>query len=122
MSQEMFDLTWHPDIENLADYQSKHHVGSHHVKVRPYYLHMKNSPIEIQRALRPCTLKGCVGTLKGGYVHNVPLPRVPQVQSASHMTGTCYSQVPRVPTWSNLTRSLEGLGRIILPFSPVWLV
>ena len=30
--------------------------------------------------------KPCVGTLKDGYVRNVPLPRVPQRQSASHMT------------------------------------
>ena len=152
VSQEMFDLTWHPGIENLADYQSKHHVGSHHVKVRPYYIHMDNSPRVLPRALRPSTLKGCVGTLEGGYVRNVPLPRVPRiqtqvdvrmranthsdpsrciqvpiprvprVQSASHMTGTCYSHVPRVPTWSDLTRLLAGLGRCILPFSPVWLV
>jgi hypothetical protein len=152
VSQEMFDLTWHPGIENLADYQSKHHLGSHHVKVRPFYLHKDNSPRVLPRALRPSTLKGCVGTLEGGYVRNLPLPRVPQiqtqldvrmrasthsdpsrciqvpiprvprVQSASHMTGTCYSHVPRVPTWSNLIRSLAGLGRCILPFSPVWLV
>ncbi len=118
VSQEMY-LTWHPGIENLFDYQSKHHVGSHHVRVRSYYLHMNNSPRELQRALRPSALKGCVGTLEGGYVHNVPLPRVSLVQSASHMTDTCYSQVPRVPTWSNLTRSLAGLGRSILTFSPV---
>ena len=63
-----------------------------------------------------------VGTLEGGYVRNIPLPRVPRVQSASHMTGTCYSQVPHVPTWSDRTRLLAGLGRSILPFSLVWLV
>jgi hypothetical protein len=63
-----------------------------------------------------------VGTLEGGYVRNVPLPRVPRVQSASPMTGTCYSQVPHVPTWSDLTILLAGLGRWILPFSPVRLV
>ncbi len=28
----------------------------------------------------------CVGTLKDGYVRNVPLPRVPQIQSASPTT------------------------------------
>ncbi len=122
MSQEMLDLTWHPGIENLADYQSKHCVGSHHIKVRPYYIHMDNSPRVLPRALRPSTLKGCVGTLERGYVRNVPLPRVPRVQRASHMTGTCYLHVPRVPTWSDLTRSLAGLGRCILPFSPVRLV
>jgi hypothetical protein len=75
-AQEMFDLTWHPGIENLVDYQSKHHVRSHHVRIQSYYLHMHNSPRELQRALRPSTLKGCVGTLEGGYVRNVPLPRV----------------------------------------------
>ncbi len=122
VSQEMFDLTWHPGIENLADYQSKHHMGSHHIKVRPYYLHMDNSPRVLLRALRPSTLKGCVGTLEGGYTRNVPLPWVPQVQSASPMTGTCYSQVPRVPMWSDPTRLLAGLGRCILPLFPVRLV
>jgi hypothetical protein len=49
-----------------------------------------------------------VGTLKDGYVRNVPLPRAPQIQSANHVTSkkrvtidsqdTCYLQVPRVPT------------------------
>ena len=58
-----------------------------------------------------------VGTLKDGYVHKVPLPRVPLIQYAD----TCYSaQVPRIPTWSDLTRSLVGLGRnVLLPFSPL---
>jgi hypothetical protein len=73
-------------MENLADYQSKYHPGGHHTTVRPYYLHEKNSPLELPRAIRPSTLKGCVGTLKDGYVCNVPLPRVPQIQSASHDT------------------------------------
>jgi hypothetical protein len=31
--QDMFALRWHPGQENLADYQSKHHVGSHHIAV-----------------------------------------------------------------------------------------
>jgi hypothetical protein len=77
-----------------------------------------------------------VGTLKDGYVRNVPLPRAAQrIQSAGHITshghitqevqehGTCYLQVPRIPTWSDLLRSLTGLGRStsIIFFSPVWL-
>ena len=81
--QDIYDLFWHPGQENLADYQSKHHAGSHHVNVRPYYLHMENSPRFLPRAIRPSTLKGCVGTLKDGYVRRVPLPRVsPLRQSA----------------------------------------
>jgi hypothetical protein len=54
--------------------------------VRPYYLHETNSPLELPRAIKSSTLKGCVGTLKDGYVRNVPLPRVPQMQSASPTT------------------------------------
>jgi hypothetical protein len=73
------------------------------------------------------TSTATVGILKGGYVHNVPLPRVPQIQSTSLATGreppnTCYSQVPRVPTWGDITRLLAGLGRKYLPFSPVQLI
>jgi hypothetical protein len=78
-----------------------------------------------------------VGTLDDVYIRNVPLPRAPQIQSASHMTSykaitrdtsdTCYSQVTCVPIWSNLLRrSLAGLGRCtkrsIYPFSPVRLL
>ncbi len=43
-AQEMYALHWHPGAENLADYQSKHHEGAHHTKVRPWYLHEPNSP------------------------------------------------------------------------------
>ncbi len=84
-AQKVYSFKWHPGMENLADYQSKHHPGAHHTAVRPYYLHEKNSPLELPHAIRPNTLKGCVRTLKNGYVCSVPLPsRVPLRQSASH--------------------------------------
>jgi hypothetical protein len=113
----MYKVQWHPGQENLADYQSKHHVGSHHTMVRPWYLHTATSPQVLPRAARPSALKGCVGTLKDGYIRKVPLPRIPRIQYAD----TCYSvQVPCIPTWSDLTRSLAGLGRSMLrPFSPL---
>ena len=66
-----------------------------------------------------------VGTLKDGYVRKVPLPRAPRIQHANSVLipehDTCYfAQVPRIPTWSDLTRSLAGLGRrTLLPFFPV---
>jgi hypothetical protein len=44
VAQGMYALHWYPGQENLADYQSKHHIGSHHVAVRPWYLHMPQSP------------------------------------------------------------------------------
>jgi hypothetical protein len=122
VAQEMYALHWHPGQENLADYQSKHHAGSHHMAVCPWYLHMENSPRVLPQAVRPSKLKGCVGALKNGYIHKVPLPRAPRIQSTSHMQhvyDTCYyAQVPHIPTWSDLTRSLAGLSRSALrPFS-----
>ncbi len=66
IAQDMYELSWHPGQENLVDYQSKHHMGSHHINVRPWYLHMENSPRYLPQAQRPSTLKGCVGTLKNG--------------------------------------------------------
>ena len=125
IAQGMYKFCWYPGQENLADYQSKHHTGAHHVAVRPWYLHMPNSPRVLPRAESPSALKVCVGTLKDGYVCKVPLPRAPWIQHASSVPiteyDTCYSaQVPRIPTWSDLTRSLAGFGRrTLLPFSPL---
>jgi hypothetical protein len=44
IAQNMYDVSWHPRMENLADNQSKHHLGSHHINIRPWYSNMKNSP------------------------------------------------------------------------------
>ncbi len=82
VAQDAYKIKCHPGQENLPDYQSKPHLGTHHQAVCPWYLHEKNSPSVLPRATRPSTLKGCVGNLPKGYIHNVPLPRVPQGQSA----------------------------------------
>ena len=68
VAQDMYTLAWHPGQEKLADYQSKHHMGCHHVAVRPWYLHTENSPRFLPRAQTPSSLKGCVGTLDDKYV------------------------------------------------------
>ncbi len=62
----MYNLKWLPGMENLEDYQSKHHVGPHHTDIRPYYLHQDYFLRILPCALRPSTLKECVGTLKEG--------------------------------------------------------
>jgi hypothetical protein len=126
VAQEMYDITWHLGMENLAEYQSKHHIGLHHAAVRPYYLHQENSPRILPWATRHSTLKGCVGTLENGYVRKVPLPRIPRIQSTSQVASaltsreshvTCNSQIAWIPTWSKLSCSLEGFGTIpIVPF------
>ena len=81
-----FNVTWHPGQENLADYFTKHFDARHHQLVRPYYLHMHNSPTTLPRALAPSTLKGCVGTLPNGYTRTAPLPR-PQTDPRSSQRG-----------------------------------
>ena len=68
VAQEMYDMAWYPGQENLAEYQSKHHIGTHQVAVRPWYLHTEDSPQYLPRAVQHSTLKGCVGTLKDGYI------------------------------------------------------
>jgi hypothetical protein len=35
ITQDAYSVKWHPSQENLADYQSKHHHGPHHLAVHP---------------------------------------------------------------------------------------
>jgi hypothetical protein len=74
VEQGKFDIKYYPGKENLAEYQSKHHIGAHHTAVRPWYLHKLTSVCELPRADKPSTLTGCVRTLTDGYVHTSPLP------------------------------------------------
>ena len=119
VAQDLYSLGWYPGQENLADYQSKHHPGAHHTAVRPYYLHEENSPLVLPRAQRPSTLKGCVGTLQDGYIHNVPLPRVvTREQSASPTSIAPPAMIP-VPGYLQLPSWIPTLPRIgsVLGFS-----
>jgi len=76
VKQKEFDVRWHPGLENLGDYLSKHHDAPHHIKVRPIYLHTPESPRILIRAQRPSILRGCVGKSGGGYVRGRPLPTI----------------------------------------------
>jgi hypothetical protein len=35
IAQDIYGLSCHPGQENLADYQSKHHIGTHHKALIP---------------------------------------------------------------------------------------
>ena len=48
-----FLVVWHPVLENLADYFSKHHPSSHHKHVRLFHLHCTDSPVTFPRAEAP---------------------------------------------------------------------
>ena len=63
---------WHPGMENLGDYLSKHHITTRHIKVRPLYLHEANSPRWLPRASKHSNLEGCVGMGHGGLASGHP--------------------------------------------------
>jgi len=42
--RKIYDVQYHPGLENLSDYNSKHFEVGHHLKVRPVYVHTCNSP------------------------------------------------------------------------------
>ena len=76
-----FDVQWHPGLERLGEYLSKHHINSHHQNVRPIYLHTKESPLLLPRAHKPSDLRGCVGKTLAGYKRGRPLPVLPRIRS-----------------------------------------
>eukprot|EP00957_Ditylum_brightwellii_P182927 13934245-Ditylum_brightwellii.AAC.1 len=47
-------------MANLGDYVTKHHAPAHHIKIRPIYVHMPNSPRFVPSAPTPSVLQGCV--------------------------------------------------------------
>jgi len=94
------------------------------VITKEYLLKHSTMPVKI------LTTDILVGTLKDGYIRNIPLPRVPQVQSTSlYVTRMNPSQIRylpilRIPSWSDfLTKSPSGLSGYgngcNIPFFPV---
>ena len=47
VEQRKFDIKNYSGKENLGDYRNKHHIGSHHMAVRPWYLHEPTSVREL---------------------------------------------------------------------------
>ena len=61
IQQKQFKIIWRKGIENLADYFTKHHTGTHHNQVRPIYLYEQDST--------PRTLQGCIKLLAKNKAH-----------------------------------------------------
>ena len=76
-TQEYIRIYYHPGQENMGDYPSKHHFTPGHRHVRPWYIHMPNSPTHLPRALKPSSRRGCAEILGDPYHKMVPLPRIP---------------------------------------------
>ena len=71
-AQEIFDFIYHPGHENLADYYTKAFTGKEMIQKRPFYLHMKNSPRILLRALLPRIRRGCVNNKRDS--SRIPIP------------------------------------------------
>ena len=71
VNQNNINVEWHPGLENLADYTSKHHSAKIHRYLRPYYLQTKNSPRYLTRALKPSKLRGYVKTPNRVPIHGL---------------------------------------------------
>ena len=80
-SQRYFKFYYHPGAELMADYSTKAHTGPVHTHVRPYYIHMGNSPTELVRVAPPSARRGCVGLLGDPYIKGVPLTRIPSYRA-----------------------------------------
>ena len=81
-NNKIFDFQYHPGLENLADYTSKHHPRHFHQHVRPCYVHTPQSPRFLARAAKPSECRGCVkpgSSSKDAYLRKHPLPLLPRV-------------------------------------------
>ena len=75
-TQQYFKFYYQHGLENLGDYPSKHHTADIHQHVRPYYVHMDNSPTLLPRAMKPSTRQGCAEILGDPYSKKSPLPSI----------------------------------------------
>ncbi len=109
--QKYFKFFYQPGQENLADYPSKHHSAAIHQHVRPYYLHMSNSPQYLIRAAKPSARRGCVQTLADPYHKKVPLPRIPN-NRAQDSDFTPMSGEPLSVRHPRLNRTAQRTSRL----------
>jgi hypothetical protein len=74
--QQYFKFYYQSSLENLCGYPSKHHTADIHHHVRPYYVHVENSPTLLPRAMKPSTCRECADILGDPYSKKSPLPSI----------------------------------------------
>ncbi len=84
-AQWYFKFYYQPGLENLSDYPSKHHTADIHQHVRPYYVHMDNSPTLLPRAMKPSTHRGYAEILGDPYSKEVPITKRRHFPSSGHL-------------------------------------
>ena len=85
-AQKHFKCSYQPGQENMGDYPTKHHTAGIHRHLRPYYLHLSNSPTTLLRATKPSARRGCAETLGDPYHKQVPLPSIPAYRAREATT------------------------------------
>jgi hypothetical protein len=75
-SQQQFKFYWQPGQENLGNNPSKHHPAEIHQHIRPFYVHMDESPTLLPRAMKSSTRQGCAESLGDPYSKKSPLPSI----------------------------------------------
>ena len=76
-THKYFKFHHHPGAELLADYPTKAHIDPIHICLRPYYLHMKDSPTCLIRTAKPSTQRRCTLILGDPYTKGIPSTRIP---------------------------------------------
>jgi hypothetical protein len=104
--QKLFRFYYQPGQENLGNYPSKHHSADIHQHLRPYYVHMNNSPTVLPRAAKPSSQQGCAETLADSYKGKTPLPRVPNYQEPFSSHHVIQQKSPN--TWSGKSQPIFG--------------
>ena len=117
MARQYFKFYYKPGQENLTDYPTKHNSSAIHKHVRPYYVQMDKSPLELLRASKPNLGRGCTEILWEPYLQQVPLTQIPDYQKPSlgskPLTRTpnyCVANTPR----SNPRLSVQPHGKTII--------
>ena len=111
VKQKQFKVHWKPGITNLADYPSKHHAPIHHQRMRPIYLHTKDSQwlntSQLAGRLAP-PVRGCAKTqlsltrdrpasTKGRHMESQPGPLFSRYPTANGYLGRQARDTPAKP-------------------------
>jgi hypothetical protein len=75
-TQQYSKFYYQPGLKNLGNYPSNHHTANIHQHIRPYYVHMNNSPTLLPRAMKPSTCRGCAEILGDLYSKKSPLTSI----------------------------------------------
>ena len=70
----------------MGDYPTKHQTAEIHQHVRPYYLHVSNSPKTLLHVTKPSAWRGCDETLGELYHKHIPLPSIPNYRAREATT------------------------------------